>query len=65
MSGSVNSDQSLPVRPTAGSGGLSSTLAATGIAIGRTPIFVASCLLAGILSMVVAVYGRRRLIEQN
>ena len=64
-SGSVEPDKSLPVRPVAGSGGLSSALAATGIAIGRTPIFVASCLLAGILSMVVAVYCRRRLIERN
>ena len=64
-SGSVEPDKSLPVRPVSGSGGLSSTLAATGSAIGRAPTLVASCLAAGILFMVVAVYGRRRLIEQN
>ena len=64
-SGSVEPDKSLPVRPVAGSGGLSSTLAATGSAIGRAPTLVASCLAAGILFIVVAVYGRRRLIEQN
>ena len=64
-SGSVEPDKSLPVRPVSGSGGLSSTLAATGSAIGRAPTLVASCLAAGILFMVVAVYGRRRLIERN
>ena len=64
-SGSVESDKSLSVRPVTGSSGLSSSLAATGIAIGHAPVFVASCVAAGILLMVVAVYCRRRLIEQN
>lgn len=64
-SGSAESDKNLPIRPAAGSGGLSSTLAAAGIAIGRAPVFVAGCLATGILFMVVAVYCRRRLIEQN
>ena len=64
-SGSAGSDKSLPAHSVGRSKDPCSDLADTGIDTGLTPVFVAGCVAAGLLLMVVARYRRRRFEALN